>query len=298
MIISCSRRTDVPAFFSEWLMRRLREGFCLVPNPMNPGQIAEVSLKPSDVHAIVFWTKNPAPMLPLIKEIKEMGHKFYFQFTLNDYPVEFEPGVPPVKDRIETFKKLSSLIGPEKVVWRYDPIIISNVTPAGYHADKYRAIASDLKGGTKRCVISIVDIYRKTEKRLHELERISIKSDFHPLENLWLKRLLSEISGIAGENGVQLFSCAEGEDFQKKFAIQCGKCIDDSLIKSLFSIECAREKDKYQREHCGCVSSKDIGMNGTCLHGCAYCYSTGSRKKAEERFKCHDPDSPKLVGNS
>jgi DNA repair photolyase len=297
MIISCSRRTDVPAFYPDWLIKRLRDGFCLVPNPMNSRQVAEVSLKPEDVDAIVFWTKNPAPMIPLLKEIEGLGYKFYFQFTLNDYPREFEPGLPPVMERIETFKRLSSLIGAERVVWRYDPIILSNVTPVEYHTRKFQAISMELKGWTRRCVISVVDIYRKTEKRLRELEKQSIQSDFSPLENPGMKSILNEISGIAGENGIQVFSCAEGQGFKEKYGIECGKCIDDSLVKNLFGIEVSKEKDKYQRDLCGCISSKDIGMNNTCLHGCAYCYSTRSQESAEKNRKLHNPDSPALIGN-
>ena len=170
MIISASRRTDIPAFYSKWFMNRLRAGFCQVPNPMNMKKVTTVSLSPDIVTAIVFWSKNPAPLLPHLKELNTRGFDYYFQFTLNDYPRSLEPNVPPFNARIETFKDLSSRVGSSRVVWRYDPIIISNFTDFTFHREKFSWIAEELKDKTQRVVVSIVDFYRKTERRLSLLK--------------------------------------------------------------------------------------------------------------------------------
>ena len=133
MIISASRRTDIPAFYSEWFVNRLQEGYCLVPNPFNPRQVSRISLVPESVDAIVFWSKNPAPMLPFLPMVEDLSYRFYFLFTVNDYPKALEPGLPPLVERISTFVELSQRIGPRCVIWRYDPIILSNRTDASYH---------------------------------------------------------------------------------------------------------------------------------------------------------------------
>ena len=171
MIISASRRTDIPAFYSNWLMNRIRDGYCLVPNPHNAKQVSRVSLHPNDVEAIVFWSKNPAPLLPHLGKLDKLGFHYYFQFSLNDYPRALEPNIPSLNDRVATFKDLSRLVGPLRVVWRYDPIIISDVTPFEFHRERFTWIAEELKGATHRVMVSIVDFYQKTERRLSQLEK-------------------------------------------------------------------------------------------------------------------------------
>jgi hypothetical protein len=157
MIISASRRTDIPAFYSKWFMNRIREGYCLVPNPLNTKQISVVTLSPVEVDAIVFWSKNPEPLIPYLSELDDYGFRYYFQFTLNDYPSALEPNIPSLESRLETFRKLSKLLGPKRVIWRYDPIIISNYTPPSYHIERFRNIANELRGFTKRVMVSFVD---------------------------------------------------------------------------------------------------------------------------------------------
>ena len=141
MIISASRRTDIPALYSKWFMNRIRAGYCRVPNPRNTKQVSRVSLRPSDVEAIVFWSKNPAPLLPHLRELDSSGFRYYFQFSLNDYPWALEPNLPSLSDRTDTFKDLGRILGPSRVVWRYDPIIISNLTPFEYHREMFAWIA-------------------------------------------------------------------------------------------------------------------------------------------------------------
>jgi DNA repair photolyase len=296
LIISASRRTDIPAFYSEWFMNRIREGYCYVPNPMNTHQVARVPLKPEDVEIIVFWSKNPAPMIPKLSELKKRGFSFYFQFTLNNYPLALEPGVPTLEKRLETFRILSNTIGATGVVWRYDPIIISNYTSYEFHQERFTYLAEELKGYTQRVMISMVDFYRKTDRRLSILEKeegYQFKRDIVDSEEM--HQLLRFFSEIANKNNIEIFTCAEEKDYSKD-GVPPGKCIDDEIIRKLNKSNLKYKKDPAQRESCLCMISKDIGINETCMHGCQYCYATTNNTIAERRNKEHDPLAPALWG--
>lgn len=297
MIISASRRTDIPAFYSEWFMKRIRAGYCLVPNPINMKQVSRVSLHPSDVEAIVFWSKNPAPLLPHLGELDKLGYHYYFHFTLNDYPWALEPNIPSLNERIETFKDLSRLIGPLRVVWRYDPIIISNMTSFDFHRERFTWIAEELKDATRRVMVSIVIYYQKTERRLSQLEREEgFSFDRNAVSSADTTSLLKDFADIARKNNIEIFTCAEKKDYSQ-IGVPPGRCIDDRLFTKVWSLNLVYKKDPYQREYCLCMVSKDIGVNNTCMHGCPYCYSTASYDVAKRRFDEHDPDSPSLWGN-
>ncbi len=295
MIISASRRTDIPAFFSEWFINRIRAGWCLVPNPMNYGQQSYVSLRPDDVDAIVFWSKNPAPLLRHLDELDSRGYHYYFQFSLNDYPKALEPNVPNLDRRIEVFRSLGDRLGPRRVVWRYDPIVISNQTPPDFHRAVFEAVASRLSGYTKRVMVSLVDYYRKTERRLSGLEKEGLAFERGAADSPYVWKLLNDLAAIAKANGMDIFTCAEEHDFTEA-RIPPGRCVDGDLLRELWHLEGHNVKDPSQRPACLCVVSKDIGMNDTCLHGCAYCYSTRSPALASRRHSEHDPESPVLWG--
>ncbi len=293
MIISASRRTDIPAFYVKWLINRLRAGWCLVPNPINPKRLYRVSLLPRDVDAIVFWSKDPSPLLPHLDEIDDLGFRYYFQFTLNDYPHALEPNLPPTRKRLQTFQKLSQRIGSRRMVWRYDPIIVSNVTTPAYHLERFSRLARELNGATGRVMVSLVCLYRKTERRLARLEtetNFKFNRDTACQTNLGL---LKELATIAADNSLEIFTCAAGPAIRAA-GIPAGKCIDDGLIRQLWSLDIKYSKDPTQRQHCLCTVSKDIGVNDTCLHGCVYCYSTRDLTLAKRRYQEHCPTSPAL----
>ncbi len=297
MIISASRRTDIPALYSDWFMNRIRVGWCYVPNPMNAKQVSLVSLRPQEVDAIIFWSKNPAPMIPYLGELSAMGFRYYFQFTLNDYPRELEPNIPSFDNRLGTFLKLSELIGSIRVVWRYDPIIISNVTPFDFHRERFRSIAEELRGATNRVMVSIVDFYQKTDRRLAQLEGQGFLFDKEAEYSTEMVILLKDMADIARKQGMEIYTCAEARDYSE-FGIPPGRCIDEELLRKIWVLHLKYKKDPSQREFCLCMVSKDIGMNDTCIHGCPYCYSTRNYALAERRYKEHDPSSPALWGNS
>lgn len=294
-IISASRRTDIPAFYSEWFMNRIRAGWCQVPNPLNYNQLSYVSLKPEDVAAIVFWSKNPKPMLKHLHELDDRGLRYYFQFAVNDYPSILEPNTPSLHTRLETFHEISNHVSPLRVIWRYDPIIISNYTPPDFHRDKFSAIAAILKGYTKRVMVSLVDYYKKTNHRLSELEKKGYQFDREAAHSRVVWNLLKNLSSIAKSNEMEIFTCAEERDFSGA-GIYPGRCIDGELLFRLWALHGHTQKDPTQRDACLCVVSKDIGINDTCIHGCPYCYSTRNIEIAKHRYSEHDPESPVIWG--
>lgn len=288
MILSVSRRTDIPAFYSQWFMNRIRAGYCLVPNPFNPSQISRVSVTREDVDVIVFWTRNPRPLFPYLAELDNGGYHTCFLFTLMANPREIDPGVPSVDVAIATFQDLSQRIGPDRVIWRYDPIFLSTITDADFHQKAYRHIASALQGYTNRSIISVAHLYRKIQRRLRELEKRGIKL----LEEDNLANLMGSLSEAAVRNGIAIQSCADELNLP---GINPGKCVDDGLILKVFGLNLALKKDNCQRNQCGCVESKDIGMYESCPCGCVYCYATSSIERATANYRRHDPRSPSLI---
>ena len=295
MIISASRRTDIPAFYHKWFMNRLREGFLLTRNPFNHNQISRVSLRKEDVEAIVFWTRNPSRLVPFLKEIDELGHKYYFQYTITGYPRTIEKSVPNPYRAIKTFSELSDLIGAERVIWRYDPILLSNQVNLNEHKRLFLKIAQSLAGKTKKVVISFSDFYKKTERNLKAVENL-IYSDITDSKEQ-LDDLCYYMSSIANNNDMSIESCSEQID-TSSCGITHGKCIDDRLLRDVFDIPVQSEKDKGQREECGCIKSVDIGMYNTCLHECAYCYATYNKKAAISNKEKHYETSPFLLGTA
>ncbi|CAA7602174.1 Domain of unknown function (DUF1848) [Acididesulfobacillus acetoxydans] len=292
MIISASRRTDLPAFFSPWFMGRLRAGCCTVTNPFNSKQVSRVSLLPEDVDVIVFWTRDPRPLLTHLPEIERRGFRYYFQFTITGYGPIFEPLAPSAEVAVASFRKLARIVGPERVIWRYDPIVLSNVTDAAYHVRNFARLTEQLAPATRRVVLSIVDAYRQTPCRFKDLARRGIEVRTRvPAEELGMT--LGELAGIAREAGLEVTSCAEGSDWLP-YGVRPGACIDGEYIRRVFGLNLSWPKDKGQRPGCSCVRSKDIGAYGTCRHGCIYCYA-GSLADGRRNLTRHCPEAPGLL---
>ena len=292
-IISASRRTDIPAFYAEWFINRVKAGYCLVPNPYNRKQVSRISLTPNDVAVIVFWTRNPRPMLPYLKELDDRGIYYYFQFTVMNNPREIDPHTPSLHTSLETFRRLVEHVGPRRVIWRYDPIVFTETTNREFHLEAFADIADQLENHTHRCVISIVDAYRKTKSRMLLLSKIpGFKvSGYQPSLH---EAMLQQMQGIASVRGMELTSCAE-EINLSHLEIKHGKCIDDEYIRKAFNIDVTHKKDNCQRDACGCVESRDIGVYDTCILGCRYCYATSSFDEALNNYQEHDKDAPSLI---
>lgn len=289
MILSVSRRTDIPAFYGEWFMNRLHEGYVLVRNPMNYHQVSKVSLDPEVIDCIVFWTKNASPLLPYIKEL-QARYPFYFQYTLNAYDRDIEPAVPPLQSKLETFCKLSEQIGAEAVIWRYDPILLTERYTVQWHIAQFKAIAKALHGKTKTCVFSFIDIYDKVKKNI---KGFGVQA-CSPKE---MDTLAAAFSGIAAEHGMELRTCAETVDLEK-YGIRHGCCIDGDLISKLTGWTLKAKKDPNQRAECGCLESIDIGQYNTCKHGCRYCYANFNTQSVITLSGQHDSDSAYLAGTN
>ena len=296
MIISASRRTDIPAFYAEWFMKRIEAGFCNVPNPFNRKQVSRVSLKPNDVDVISFWTRHPRPLFSHLDQLGALGFQYYFQFTVINYPRFLDARGPSLKASIKNFQKLAAKIGPDRVIWRYDPIIFSKDTGSIFHQQNYRQIAEMLNGYTRRSIISFVDIYRKNKKRLEKLEaEVRPVINFSGKPSQSFDDMMHAIVETANSNGMSIESCAEKIELSA-FGISPGKCIDDNFIGEQFGIRIGSGKDRGQRELCGCVASRDIGMYHSCRFGCKYCYATSSYDQARYNSKIHQPTSPSLLG--
>lgn len=287
MILSVSRRTDIPNYYSEWFYNRIKEGFVYVRNPMNPHQVSRIDLSPDVVDCIVFWTKNPEPMMERLDEL--VAYHYYFQFTLTGYGKDMECNVPHKKEKmIPVFQKLSDRIGSRKIIWRYDPIIFTKTYTPEYHLKAFQQIAGALKGYTHKCVISFVDIYAKNRKNMRIVEAYELS------ENELLK-FADGLSEIAKSNGMTIGSCAEKINLSK-CGIEHNCCIDKNLIEELIGCRITAGKDKNQRPECGCVESIDIGTYNTCQNGCAYCYANYSQDSVRENCSKYDAASPILCG--
>ena len=276
MILSVSRRTDIPCYYSEWLFNRLADGYVYVRNPMNNYQVSKINIRPELVDCIVFWTKNPEPMMNRIKELK--SYKYYFQFTLTGYDKDIERNVPDKKIMIPIFQNLSKKIGKEKVIWRYDPILLNSNYTIDYHLKTFEYIAKELSGYTERVMISFIDMYRKISSNMRFLGISLITQD----EMITLAKELGKIA--ASYNLI----------IEEEYGIKHGHCIDKNLIEKIIGCRVSGAKDKNQRQECGCLESIDIGTYNTCGNGCVYCYANYSKKSVDRGMLNYDPHSPIL----
>ena len=226
--------------------------------------------------------------MPYLDELNERGYRYYFQYTVLNYSRHYDQRGPTLEEAVRTFKKLSEQIGRKKVIWRYDPILFTDDLDVKFHAKQYAEIAAALEGNTERSIISIADITKNIAMRM------SPEAPREPTPEE-IEELMTDIGRTAIKRGMEIYSCAERYDLSK-YGILKGKCIDDELIKHIFGVDVTNKKDKGQREECGCVQSKDIGMYNTCRHGCKYCYATRSNAPAAEICATHNPSSPSLVG--
>ena len=330
VIISASRSTDIPAFYAKWFFNRLEKGYCVWYNPFNqqPMYISFANCK-----VVVFWTKNPKPILPYLSELDKRGIHYYFQVTLNDYVNEcFEPNVPSVEQRVETFKQLANLIGKERIIWRYDPIIITDKLTPREHLTRVWRIGNMLKGYTDKLVFSFVDVraYRKVQNNLIKdtncftRETIDMAEPTEQQRNEIIEGLCKIREAWKQQNwNIQLATCAEEFDYEK-YGIEHNRCIDGELMEHLWGEEdyslkyylhtgklpeadlfgtmppipanVKNLKDKGQRKICGCMISKDIGMYNTCQHLCVYCYANTSKELVLRNTQKHSEDTESIIG--
>ncbi len=288
MIISASRRTDIPACFSDWFYNRIKEGIVKTRNPFNFYQVNQVNLNPEDITCIVFWTKNAEPMISRLELISE--YNYYFQYTLTAYPKAFEPNLPSLEERINTFIHLSKIIGRDRIIWRYDPILLTPDIDIRFHEKMFMEIARFLSKYTFRCIISFIDMYNTTKKNTEGLNIIETSD----MQN---RSVAEALVPIARHYDLELHTCSERINLED-LGISHGRCIDDKLISKLTKTNYKGSKDPSQREECGCIKSFDIGVYNTCHNGCRYCYATRSYATARKNQSLHNPNSAFLLGEA
>lgn len=287
MILSVSRRTDIPQFYAEWFMERLRQKYVLVRNPFNAHNISRIPLSPENVDAIVFWTKNSKPIHRYLDEIDELGYKYYFQYTITPYKKDLEEEVQDKKEIVETFKNLSEKIGSEKVILRYDPVILSDNYTIDFHKKAFARLCDLLAPYTKKIVFSFLDDYKKISKNIKQLNIKEISA-----EEMYI--MAEYFADTAKKYNLQIESCAEQIDLER-FGINHGKCIDNELIEKITGYKLSVGRDN-QRNACGCIKCIDIGEYNTCMHKCLYCYANINKDAAFKNNKLHDTKSPLLIG--
>lgn len=281
MILSVSRRTDIPCAYAHWFMRRIREGFVLVRNPMNRRQVSRVPLSPETVDCIVFWTRDALPLLPWLDELEARGYRFYFQYTLTPYGAPLEPGLRALDARADTLAALSRRLGPTRVVWRYDPILLGGPFTVQAHRDIFESLCRRLAGMADTVTVSFVDLYRGRAPGLAAVKREDAE------------RIAQWIGNCAPRYGFVPRACCE-EPWLADCGIEPGACIDRRRIEALCKAPLSLKKDPFQRPGCLCAESVDIGAYGTCPAGCTYCYATRSAPAARRAFAAQDPASPIL----
>ena len=281
MIVSASRRTDIPAYYLPWMLARLREGFALTRNPHNPRQLRRVPLNREETDCLVFWTKDGRELLRRLEELEGCGIPFYVQWTLTGYGKDLEPGVPDKGLLTDGFRELGRKIGPRRLVWRYDPVLVYGPYTVERHLEMFGRLCRRFSGFTDTCIFSFVDLYAKT-RRAMPLLRPGASED--------MDRLAAGFARSAAAEGIRLRTCCEAGDFSR-FGIGQAACIDRERIEAIAGHPVGIPRDPGQRQGCGCAQSVDIGAYGTCTHGCAYCYAAGPAISAE-----HWSDSPLLVG--
>ncbi len=286
MILSVSRRTDIPALYADWFFRRLSKGFACVRNPMNPHQVSRISLKPEDVDGIVFWTKNPIPMLDRLCLLD--NYPYYFQFTLTSYGRDTETNLPSKNDvLIPAFRRLSEMLGRHRVVWRYDPIFLSEHYTVEYHIRYFAKIAERLADCTEKCTVSFLDYYKNTRKNAPEIR---------PPDDGEIRTLISAFAETSKHVGITLDTCAEEADLSE-YGVSHASCIDAERLSRIAGKTIPAPPDGNQRKACGCRKAVDIGAYNTCVNGCRYCYANYILPLVRENHRCHDPASPLLTGN-
>jgi hypothetical protein len=289
LIISASYKTDIPTFYGEWFMNRLRAGYCKMINPYNR-RVITVSLRPETVDGIVFWTKNIGPFIKHLPEVKRMGFPFIIQHTINGYPRELEQAVVDAPRAVENFRQVSEAFGPRVCVWRYDTIINSSLTPRDFHIETFSRLAKSLEDATDEVVISFAHLYQKTLRNMANAAKENQFTWSDPSVE-WKKELASELASIAASHRIRLSICS-----QRGFiSTGCSeaRCVDADRFADIIG-KPLKACQRGNRKECECFESRDIGDYDTCPHGCVYCYAVLNQTLAKLRYQQHDPLSESL----
>lgn len=285
MIVNVGGRTDIVNYYSEWLRNRIKEGFAYSRNPLFPNNVSKVSLKPEDVDCLMFCSKNYQPILPYMKQISET-YRVICHYTITAYGTDVEPNVPDIETSIQILMELSKIVGKEKVLWRYDPILLTQKYTVQKHLETFEKMAKQIAPYVQRCIFSFVEMYKKLEYNMPEIRPFTEKDK---------QNIASMLGKIAKKYQIKIQTCGNNDDYTK-YGIAKSGCTTLEILGQANHISFKTIQHKGLRQGCHCIESRDIGAYNTCLNGCKYCYANQSPKIAKENFKYHIPDSPILLG--
>ena len=285
MILNTGSRTDIPAYYSDWFYNRIKAGYVYARNPYYPSQITKYLLKPEVIDIMVFCTKNPLPMLDRISLLSEFD-TFWF-VTITPYGKEIEPYVPPKEQVIRSFQQLSTLVGSERMSWRYDPIFITDQYSIDYHIEQFAQMAKALSGHTSQCVVSFIDLYEKTKRNFRGIRSVTTEAQ---------EILISAFSQIAKENGLQIHLCCENVRLVRE-NVDADGCLSKAVLEKALGCKLNVPKKKAARSECSCLLGADIGAYNTCGHGCLYCYANYDKETVTKNMRSHNVSSPLLIGD-
>ncbi len=286
MIVNIGGRTDIVNYYSEWLMNRIKEGYAYSRNPLFTNNVSKISLKPEDVDCLMFCSKNYKPMLKYMKEINEK-YRIICHYTITAYGKDVEPNVPSIDESINTLIELSKIVGKEKILWRYDPILLTKKYTIEKHLETFEYMANQISPYVQRCIFSFVEMYKKLEYNMPEI--ILLTSD----EKI---KIAKEIGKIAKKYNLYVQTCGTDENYEK-YGIHISGCTTTEILEQANHVKYKNIKAKGMRKGCHCIPSRDIGAYDTCLNGCKYCYANKRPDLAKENVKIHDKNSPLLLGN-
>lgn len=284
MILQTGMRTDIPAFYSQWFINRIKAGYVLVRNPYNPSSVTRYEINPDVVDLIAFCTKNPAPMLKYMDVLKPYGQ--YWFVTITPYGKEIEPNVPDKRQVLEDFKTLSKFVGVDSIGWRYDPIFLNDKYSIDFHIETFEQMAREFSGYTKTCIISFIDLYKKVIKNFPQACMVEKE------KRLKIGKAFAE---IGRQYDITIKACAEGDELAP-YGVDCSGCLTQEVYETVLHTKLDMPKIKGQRNECACFFGNDIGAYDTCRHFCKYCYANTDYKAVLSNSKLHNPDSPFLIG--
>lgn len=287
MIINTGGRTDAVQYYTDWLLRRFAEGYVLVRNPRFPEKVTRYELDPAVVDCVVFCSKNYEPILPRLHEITDRFNTYFF-YTITAYGRDMEPGVPDIIASIKTLIELERIVGRERIVWRYDPVLLSERYTTEAHRRTFDDMVSRLAPHVSRCVFSFVEPYRKLDRNMPELLPLMEE------ERVYMAELLG---GVAHEHGLRLQACATREDFSA-YGVERAGCVALEALGAANGVTFRRLVHRGMREGYACMEMRDIGAYNSCPNGCRYCYANADARGAAQTFReRHDPTSPLMLGH-
>lgn len=285
MIINTGGRTDTVQYYTQWLLKRFKEGYVYSRNPLFPNHVTRYELTPDKVDCVVFCSKNYEPILAELPQIISR-YNTYFHYTITAYGKDIEPGVPSIEKSVETLQRLSAMVGKQRLAWRYDPVLLTDKYTVSAHMETFNSMAEALAPYVDRCIFSFVEMYKKLEINMPELI---------PLTESDKDTLARGLGDIAGQYGLYLQTCGTNGDYSA-YGVHPSGCMTLDMIGKANGIAFRSLKHQGMRQGCHCIESRDIGAYDTCLNGCKYCYANKSPEKAHEHYRYHDPDSPLLLG--